>query len=197
MSRAGFYAWRGRGRVRAGSRRLRPGPRRSTAVFARSRHTYGSPRVVRALCRAGHACGRRRVAWIHAWPWPGRAQSGPAAGGHHRQQPRPTHRPQPAAPESRATDPARRSVGGRHHLRAHGPKAGSTSPACSTFTSRKLVGWSMAESLETSLPMERPARWPSSGDGPPRACSTTRIAAANTPARLTTINSAPGACSRA
>ena len=61
VSRAGFYAWR----QRDPSERDRADETLGEeigALFARSRRTYGSPRLHRALRRAGHACGRHRVA---------------------------------------------------------------------------------------------------------------------------------------
>ena len=61
VSRSGFYAWSGR-----------PLPRRETRnealivqireTFRRSRGTYGSPRIHRALKKVGVSCGRHRVA---------------------------------------------------------------------------------------------------------------------------------------
>jgi putative transposase len=61
VSRSGFYAWLGR-----------PLPRREARnealvvqireTFRRSRGTYGSPRIHRALQKAGVSCGRHRIA---------------------------------------------------------------------------------------------------------------------------------------
>ena len=66
VSRSGFYAWRQRRQAPAGPRASAAAAlgEEITAVFARSRRTYGSPRVFRALRRAGHVCGRHRVARI-------------------------------------------------------------------------------------------------------------------------------------
>ena len=61
VSRAGFYAWRQRLPSERESVDEALGEEIST-LFARSRRTYGSPRLHRALRRAGHTCGRHRVA---------------------------------------------------------------------------------------------------------------------------------------
>jgi putative transposase len=60
VTRAGYYAWRGRGES------ARRGQDRGLlskihAVFERSRGTYGSPRIQRALVTAGERVSRRRV----------------------------------------------------------------------------------------------------------------------------------------
>ncbi len=61
VSRAGFYAWRQRG-PSARDRADATLGEQIGALFARSRRTYGSPRLHRALRQAGHTCGRHRVA---------------------------------------------------------------------------------------------------------------------------------------
>lgn len=61
VSRAGFHAWRQRGPSQRDHADAALGERIGT-LFARSRRTYGSPRLHRAWRRAGHACGRHRVA---------------------------------------------------------------------------------------------------------------------------------------
>ena len=63
VSRAGFYSWR----QRDPSERERADTVLGAEIdvlFVRHRRTYGSPRLHRALRRAGHACGRHRVARI-------------------------------------------------------------------------------------------------------------------------------------
>ena len=63
VSRAGFYSWRQRGPSARDYEDATLGEEIGT-LFARHRRTYGSPRLHRALRRAGHACGRHRVARI-------------------------------------------------------------------------------------------------------------------------------------
>jgi putative transposase len=61
VTRAGFYAWRGRpASVRQRQDRALLGERR--AIFERSGGTYGSPRIHKALTARGHRLRRRRVA---------------------------------------------------------------------------------------------------------------------------------------
>jgi putative transposase len=61
VTRAGFYAWQRRGLSSRGlqDRRL---AMRIQALFDRTRGTYGSPRIQRALAAAGVRVSRRRVA---------------------------------------------------------------------------------------------------------------------------------------
>ena len=60
VTRVGYYAWRGRGEsARRGQDRGLLSQIRS--IFARSRGTYGSPRIQRALVAAGERVSRRRV----------------------------------------------------------------------------------------------------------------------------------------
>ena len=61
VSRAGFYSWRQR-QPSARDRADTDLGVEIDSLFARSRRTYGSPRLHRALRRAEHACGRYRVA---------------------------------------------------------------------------------------------------------------------------------------
>ena len=61
VSRSGYYAWRGRvpsARQRANAGLLE----RIREVHARSRQTYGAPRIHADLQAQGHDCGRHRVA---------------------------------------------------------------------------------------------------------------------------------------
>lgn len=60
VSRAGYYAWRGR-ETSARSEQDRQLLERIRRVFKRSRRTYGSPRVQRELARQGIRVSRRRV----------------------------------------------------------------------------------------------------------------------------------------
>jgi putative transposase len=61
VTRAGYYAWRGRG---PSARKRQDGAllQRIRAIFARSRGTYGSPRVHRALAACDVRVSARRVA---------------------------------------------------------------------------------------------------------------------------------------
>jgi len=61
VTRSGYYAWRGR----EPSQRQKDNETllsRIRSFFERSKHTYGSPRILRDLREAGFTCGKHRVA---------------------------------------------------------------------------------------------------------------------------------------
>ena len=152
VSRAGFYSWRQRG----------PSQRDRTdealgvkidALFVRHRRTYGSPRLHRALRRAGHACGRHRVARIMR-------RQGLAGRVRGRRRPFTTEsdHPQPIAPNrlgQRETPVERPDEVWAADLTYVPTSEGWLYLAgVLDLGSRRLVGWAMGESLETSLPMD-------------------------------------------
>ena len=152
VSRAGFYAWRGRGPSERDQADATLGEQIGT-LFAHSRRTYGSPRLHRALRRAGHACGRHRVARLMR-------RQGLAGRVRGRRRPWTTDsdHAQPIAPNR---------LGRRGQ---HAEKPNEVWVADITYVptdegwlylagvldlgSRRVVGWAMAESLDTSLPMD-------------------------------------------
>ena len=152
VSRAGFYAWRQRG----------PSERERTdeamgveidALFVRHRRTYGSPRLHRALRRAGHACGRHRVARIMRR----RGLAGRVRG-----------RRRPWTTDSDHTQPIAPNRLGQREAPVERPNEVWAADITYVPTSegwlylagvldlgsRRVVGWAMGESLETSLPMD-------------------------------------------
>ena len=152
VSRAGFYSWR----QRAPSERDRADANLSVeidTVFARSRRTYGSPRLHRALRRAGHACGRHRVARLMR----GRGIAGRVRG-----------RRRPGTTDSDHADPIAPNRLGQREAPVERPNEVWAADITYVPTdegwlylagvldlgSRRLVGWAMGESLETSLPMD-------------------------------------------
>ena len=152
VSRAGFYAWRER----------EPSVRDRTdaclgeeigTLFARSRRTYGSPRMHRALRRAGHACGRHRVARLMR----GRGLAGRVRG---RRRPWTTdsNHEQPIAPNR--LGPREAPVERPNEVWAADITYVPTDEGWLYLAgvldlgSRRLVGWAMGESLETRLPMD-------------------------------------------
>ena len=152
VSRAGFYAWRQRGPSERDRVDADLGKEIGT-LFARSRRTYGSPRLHRALRRAGHACGRHRVARIMR----GRGIAGRVRG-----------RRRPGTTDSDHEDPIAPNWLGQRETPVKRPNEVWASDITYVPTdegwlylagvldlgSRRLVGWAMGESLETSLPMD-------------------------------------------
>ena len=152
VSRAGFYSWRQRDPSARDRADEALGEQIGT-LFARSRRTYGSPRLHRALRRAGHACGRHRVTRLMR----GRGLTGRVRG---RRGPRTT--------DSRHEDPIAPNRLGQRQTPLARPNEVWAANLTNVPTdevwlylagvldlgSRRLVGWAMGESLETSLPMD-------------------------------------------
>ena len=152
VSRAGFYSWR----QRSPSERDRADEALGAEIdvlFVRHRRTYGSPRLHRALRWAGHACGRHRVARLMR----GRGIAGRVRG---RRRPGTTNsdHEQPIAPNrlgQRAAPVARPNEAWAADITYVPTDEGWLYLAgVLDLGSRRLVGWAMGESLETSLPME-------------------------------------------
>ena len=152
VSRAGFYSWRQRGPSERARADATLGKEIGT-LFARSRRTYGSPRLHRALLRAGHACGRHRVARLMR----GRGLTGRLRG---RRRPWTTDsdHEQPIAPNrlgQRAVPVERPNEVWAADLTYVPTDEGWLYLAgVLDLGSRRLVGWAMGESLETRLPMD-------------------------------------------
>ena len=152
VSRAGFYAWR----ARAPSTREQADEALNEQIgtlFARSRRTYGSPRLHRVLRRAGHACGRHRVARLMR-------RQGLAGRVRGRRRPWTTDsdHAQPIAPNrlgQRETPVERPNEVWVSDI-TYVPTAEGWLYLAGVLDlgSRKIVGWAMGESLETSLPLD-------------------------------------------
>lgn len=152
VSRAGFYVWR----QRKPSERDRAdevlGEQIGT-LFARSRRTYGSPRLHRALRRAGRTCGRHRVARLMR----GRGLAGRVRG-----------RRRPWTTDSDHTQPIAPNWLGQRAAPVKQPNEVWAADITYVPTgegwlylagvldlgSRKVVGWAMGENLDTSLPLD-------------------------------------------
>lgn len=151
VSRAGFYAWLGRAPSARASRDVALGEE-IASVFARSRRTYGSPRVLRALRRAGHGCGRHRVAKLMR----GRGLAGRTRG-RRRVGTTDSDHAEPIAPNRlrlRDSSPTRPDEVWAADITYVPTGEGWLYLAgVLDLYSRKLGGWSMGESLETALPM--------------------------------------------
>ena len=152
VSRAGFYSWRQRGPSERDRTDEAMGVEIDT-LFVRHRRTYGSPRLHRALRRAGHACGRHRVARIMRR----RGLAGRVRG-----------RRRPWTTDSDHTQPIAPNRLGQREAPVARPNEVWAADITYVPTSegwlylagvldlgsRRVVGWAMGESLETSLPMD-------------------------------------------
>ncbi len=152
VSRAGFYSWR----QRVPSERDRADEALGAQIdvlFVRHRCTYGSPRLHRALRRAGHPCGRHRVARLMR----SRGIAGRVRG---RRRPGTTDSDhlQPIAPNRLGQREG--SVERSNEVWAADITDVPTGEGWLYLAgvldlgSRRVVGWAMGESLETSLPMD-------------------------------------------
>lgn len=152
VSRAGFYSWRQRG----------PSERDHAdavldeeigALFARGRRTYGSPRLHRALRRSGHACGRHRVARIMR-----RQELAGRVRGRRRPFTTDSDHEQPVAPNrlgQREGAPEQpNEVWAADITYVPTDEGWLYLAGVLDLGSRRVVGWAMGESLETSLPMD-------------------------------------------
>jgi putative transposase len=147
VSRAGFYAWRDRAPTLAARRRSRLGSL-VEAAFAASRGTYGGRRLAEVLRRSGETVSVRLVAELMAerglvacQPRPFRitTQADPVAAA----------RPDLVGRDFTATQIGTKLVGDITYIRTWtGWLYLATVIDCAT---RKVIGWSMAEHMRTSL----------------------------------------------
>ena len=151
VSRAGFYSWRQRGPSERDRADETLGEEIRT-LFARHRRTYGSPRLHQALRRAARACGRHRVARL--------MRAGGLAG-------RVRGRRRPGTTDSDHDQPIAANRLGQRATPVERPDEVWAADITYVPTdegwlylagvldlgSRRVVGWAMGESLETSLPM--------------------------------------------
>ncbi len=150
VSKSGYYAWRGRppSSHRQADAALATQIR---AIHARSRGTYGTPRVWAELRYAGTCCSRKRVARL--------LRRAGLQGCHRRKGPRTTRRNADRAP---APDLVRRDFATAAPDRVWvadityvSTWAGFLSLAVVLDVySRRIVGWAMAEHLRTELVVE-------------------------------------------
>jgi len=164
VARSASYAWAGR-RVSARARADEALATPIAAVHARSRRTYGAPRVHAELRAGGVRCARKRVARL--------LRAAGLVGCHRRRRARttvadPAHTPAPnlVARDSSAAGPDRLWIGDITYLPTHeGWLYLAVSPDAH---SRRVVGWALADHLRAelaldALPMARRARRPPPG----------------------------------
>ena len=180
VSRGGYYA----AQKKAGRPRAKDNARLGAKIkesFEASRRTCGSPRLTVVLRRAGQTCGRHRVARLMRVHRLRATQK-------RRFRPRTTdsrplclHRAQPLGRAGGTASTSRRGVADGHHVCRH-PGGLALRGRCAGRVQPQERG------LWRRLTRCPPPWWrvPSSvqcrGNGPARGCSTTRTAAASTPA---------------
>jgi transposase InsO family protein len=150
VSPSGYYDWQ--------RRRTAPGPRalenqtltqEIQTIHARSRQTYGSPRILVELCKQGHDCGRNRVARImHETGLCGRQK------GRYRVRTTDSNHAEPIAPNRLATAPKATApnqiwVGDITYIETQ--EGWLYLAGILDLYSRKLVGWAMSEHIDTEL----------------------------------------------
>ncbi len=150
VSRAGYYAWAGRG-VAARAQADEDLATQIAAAHARSRATYGAPRIHAALRAAGTRTSRRRVARL--------MRAGGLAGCHRRRRVRttvadPTRRPAPnlVARDFTAVAPDRLWVGDITFVPTG--EGWLYLAILLDVHSRRVVGWAMADHLRAELALD-------------------------------------------
>ena len=150
VSASGYYDWL--------RRRTAPGPRavenqtltqEIQTIHARSRQTYGSPRILVELRKQGHRYGRNRVARImHEQGLCGRQK------GRYRVHTTDSNHDEPIAPNRLATAPKATApnqiwVGDITYIETQ--EGWLYLADILDLYSRKLVGWAMSERIDTNL----------------------------------------------
>ncbi len=121
------------------------------AVYARSRRTYGAPRVHAELCAGGVRCARKRVARL--------MRAAGTVGCHRRRRTRttvadPAHAPAPnlVARDFRAPAPNRLWLGDITYVATH--EGWLCLAVLLDAHSRRVVGWALADHLRTELALD-------------------------------------------
>ncbi len=147
VARSAYYAW-SRRRVSARATADDALAQQVAAIHARSRRTYGSPRIHAELRAGGVRCARKRVARL--------MRTAGLVGCHRRRRARttvvePTHTPAPnlVARDFRATAPDRLWVGDITYVATH--EGWLYLAVLLDVHSRRVVGWAMADHLRTEL----------------------------------------------
>ncbi len=148
--RSSYYAWARRG-VSARAQADEQLAARIAAVHARSRRTYGAPRVHAELRAAGMRCARKRVARL--------MRAAGLVGCHRRRRTRttiaePTHTPAPnlVARDFTASGPNRLWIGDITYLATR--EGWLYLAVLLDAHSRRVVGWAMADHLRTQLALD-------------------------------------------
>ncbi len=147
VARSAYYAWARRG-VSARATADAALAQQIAAIHARSRRTYGAPRIHAELRAGGVRCARKRVARL--------MRTADLVGCHRRRRARttvvePTHTPAPnlVARDFRATAPDRLWVGASTYVATH--EGWRYLAVLLDVHSRRVVGWAMADHLRAEL----------------------------------------------
>jgi len=150
VSRSGYYAWAGR-KVSARAQADAELTARIAAAHARSRRTYGAPRIHAELRAAGVRCARKRVARL--------MQTAGLVGCHRRRRTRttvaePTHVPAPNLVARNFSAPAidRLWLGAITYVATR--EGWLYLAVLLDAHSRRVVGWAMADHLRTELALD-------------------------------------------
>ena len=150
VSRSGYYAWAGR-KVSARAQADAELTARIAAAHARSRRTYGAPRIHAELRAAGVRCARKRVARL--------MQTAGLVGCHRRRRTRttgaePTHVPAPNLVARNFSAPAidRLWLGDITYVATR--EGWLYLAVLLDAHSRRVVGWAMADHLRTELALD-------------------------------------------
>jgi putative transposase len=151
-------------------------------IHARSRQTYGSPRVMQELRKKGRRHGRHRIARL--------MQEKGLCGrqkGRHRVQTTDSNHDHPIAPNRlaeapKATAPNQLWVADITYIETK--EGWLYLAAILDLYSRKIVGWAMSERIDTSLVLKSSGHGSAASRALRPICSSIPIAASNTPAAI-------------
>jgi putative transposase len=150
VPRSGYYAWchRAQSQQEAGNEEL---SRMIEQIFTEHKGRYGSPRITAALRREGKKCNHKRVERIMR-------EKGLQARSRRRYKPRTTDskHPHPIAPnrlQDRAQPKAINEVWVQDITYLPTAEGWLYLAGVLDLHSRRVIGWSMQETLETSLPL--------------------------------------------
>ena len=150
VAKSGYYAWcrKAQSKQKAMNEEL---SKMITEIFAEHRGRYGSPRITKALRQCGRKCNHKRVERLMR-------EQGLQARVRKRWKPRTTdsRHPHPIAPNLLLNQPAPTSI---NQVWVHDITYLPTAEgwlylaAVLDLYSRRLIGWSMQQTLETRLPL--------------------------------------------
>ncbi len=150
VARSGYYAW-SQGEESSNAQLNRTLCERIQLLFEKNQKRYGSPRITFGLRREGYACNHKRVERLMR-------QQGLRASAHRRYRPKTTdsRHPHPIAPnllQGRAAPARPDEVWVTDITYLPTTEGWLYLAGVMDLYSRKIIGWSMQETLETCLPL--------------------------------------------